>query len=268
MYHSQERTLPPRVKAIMQPEKDLFSGHAKLYREHRPGYPPGLIDTLLPHLDQFENSWDCGTGNGQVARELSPHFLKVYATDISEQQMQFATRAPNIFYSKQRAEHTDFPSNTFDLITVAQAIHWFDIPAFYKEARRVGRNRAVLAVWGYGLPRINREIDELLQIFYSETIGDYWDPERRHIESEYDTIGFEFPIISAGEDFQIRKPMDLPAFAGYLSSWSAVQKFRADKKPDPVQPFIDKLGQYWDPTEHKEARHPIFMKAGRILKKD
>jgi ubiquinone/menaquinone biosynthesis C-methylase UbiE len=112
--------------------KDNFSTHSNLYKQYRPDYPLDLFEWLFKQINQFESAWDCGTGNGQIARVLSKKFKNVFVTDISEQQLSNAAILPNIEYSKQSAEHTNFANNSFDLITVGQAIHWFDFENFYK----------------------------------------------------------------------------------------------------------------------------------------
>src|SRR4051812_9215876 len=128
--------------------KDFFSGHAKLYATFRPDYPEELYQFIFAHLSQKSTAWDCATGNGQVAQYLSKHFAKVYATDISHQQLESAHRADNIFYSVSPAEKTPFHDDQFDLITVGQALHWFNLNEFYTEVKRIGKNNSLLAGWG------------------------------------------------------------------------------------------------------------------------
>ncbi|HEX6226203.1 MAG TPA: class I SAM-dependent methyltransferase, partial [Chryseolinea sp.] len=122
--------------------KDLFSSHSKIYAAFRPTYPKALYEFIFQHVGGKNSAWDCATGNGQVAKYLSYYFDKVYATDISQQQLDQAAREENIFYSKTPAERTGFPDDQFDLITVAQALHWFDRDSFYSEALRVAKPNA------------------------------------------------------------------------------------------------------------------------------
>src|SRR5690606_31022464 len=107
-----------------------------------------FLNTLIPGKGA---AWDCGTGNGQVASKLAKTFGEVFATDQSQAQIDQAIPASNIRYSVQPAEKTDFNEEQFDLIVVAQAIHWFDFDRFYAEVRRTGKRHAVLCVMGYGL---------------------------------------------------------------------------------------------------------------------
>ena len=151
--------------------KDNFSKQSDLYSRFRPGYPRELFDFLLPLVPDKKTAWDCGTGNGQVAVKLSVYFNEVYATDLSSAQIGNADKKPNIFYTVGNAEETLFPDNKFDLITVAQAIHWFDFKKFYREAARTLKPGGVIGVIGYDVFRINKKIDLLVDKFYRETTG-------------------------------------------------------------------------------------------------
>src|SRR3954470_6311391 len=106
--------------------KDYFSNHAKIYAAFRPTYPEELYSFIFQHLEQRTTAWDCATGNGQVASYLAKHFDQVYATDISQQQLDNAILLPNISYTVSAAEKTSFPDQFFDLVTVGQALHWFN----------------------------------------------------------------------------------------------------------------------------------------------
>lgn len=220
----------------MKPAKDLFSQQAEGYKKFRPIYPEVLYQRILPEVKAKDTAWDCATGNGQVATELAKHFNQVMATDISSSQLGQAESRENILYSVCRAERTNFPDNTFDLITVAQAIHWFDFAAFYQEVRRVSKPAGILAVWGYGVMQFKDEkVNERLQHFYHEVTGPYWDPERKYLDEAYRTIPFTLPEINVPETFTIQQAFTLPDLQGYLNTWSSVKKMReVDNSADPV----------------------------------
>jgi Methyltransferase domain len=205
----------------------------------------------------------CATGNGQVARDLALRFKRVFATDISEKQLANAACAENIHYS-MAGEETNFPDSSFDLITVAQAIHWLDISKFYNEANRVGKNDAVIAVWGYGLLSIRPDIDKALQNFYFNIVGPYWDKERRFIDEHYETIPFPFKEI-ATPPFQFAVNWSLPEFQGYLSTWSSVQKYIHANRVNPVEDFIKEIRPLWK-SEHQKINFPLFLRLGKISK--
>ncbi|MBI1769677.1 MAG: class I SAM-dependent methyltransferase [Bacteroidetes bacterium] len=241
--------------------KDLFSSHASQYAAFRPTYPKELYDFIFSHIKNFDAAWDAGTGNGQVARDLSKRFKKVLATDISDRQIENAVQAENIFYSVA-GETTPFPENSFDLICVAQAIHWFDRDKFYSEVKRVARPGAIIAIWGYGLLSINSEIDWHINDFYVNIVGPYWDKERRLIDEGYKTISFPFQEIDT-PSFSFSFQWTLREFQGYLTTWSAVQKFMKSNNFNPVSELIEKTKSHWQ-SEKMIVQFPLFMRLAKI----
>lgn len=241
--------------------KDLFSGGSKDYAKFRPTYPAELYSFIYHHLDRFDLAWDVGTGNGQVAVDLARRFLRVRATEVSRKQLENARAAPNIIYS-QTAEVSDAPADAFDLITVGQAIHWFDREKFYREVERVAKANSLLAVWGYGLLGVDAEIDRHLKHFYREVIGPYWDPERKHIDERYQTIAFPFKEIKS-PPFQLQVDWSLDDFAGYLNTWSSVQKFIQRQSINPVADLIEIVGPLWG-SGRRSATFPLFLRLGQV----
>jgi ubiquinone/menaquinone biosynthesis C-methylase UbiE len=241
--------------------KDLFSSHAEQYAAFRPTYPKALYDFIFTHVKKFDNAWDAGTGNGQVARDLALKFKKVVATDISEKQLANAHQAINIFYSVA-GEETNFPDNQFDLITVAQAIHWLDIPKFYDEVKRVANDDAVLAVWGYSLLSISPALDKIVNHFYTQVVGPYWDAERKLIDQQYTTIPFPFKEIATPE-FKFYLEWTLEEFQGYISTWSSVQKYIKANQVNPVDDFIKQIKPLWI-GELQTVNFPLFLRLGRV----
>lgn len=249
----------------MKPISDRFSKNSGDYKRYRPNYPKDFLEEIISLTEEKNQCWDCGTGNGQVALELANHFTKVYATDISENQISKALEKDNIEYQITRAEETNFKAASFDLITVAQAIHWFDLNNFYKEVRRVGKKNGILAVWGYGLVRFGNSIDQSIDHFYHEVVGPYWDKERKHIDNSYDDISFPFEEIELSKSYHINMEFTLEEFGGYLSTWSAVKRFKDAMDYDPVQPFIKNITEEWLQLGVKlSANFPLFAKIGRV----
>lgn len=245
--------------------KDLFSGHAKIYSAFRPTYPDDLYEFIFRHLQKRDTAWDCATGNGQAAEYLSRYFRQVFATDISEQQLKEAPQNPVIQYSVGAAEKTIFQEDQFDLVTVGQALHWFDRDAFYNEVKRVAKPGALLAAWGYAVLSIDAILDEHLMHFYRNIVGPYWDSARKLVDEKYQTISFPFEKIPSPEFF-IRVSWTLDHLAGYLETWSATQKYIKTHHTNPVTPLIDILAQHWKKDEHKVISFPIFLRLGRIVK--
>ena len=249
----------------MKPTSDRFSENSAEYKKFRPTYPAEFLEEIAQLAKNQDSCWDCGTGNGQVAVELAKYFEKVLGTDISENQLKQAVKRENIQYSVARAEKTEFHPDQFDLITVAQAIHWFDFERFYEEVRRVSKRHGVLAVWGYGLLRFNNLIDHYVDHFYQHVIGPYWDKEREHIDTAYGDISFPFEEIELSRRYSIRKDFSLEEFAGYLSTWSAVKRYIKSQGLDPVPVFIAEIRADWIQLgENLSVEFPLFTKIGRI----
>lgn len=244
--------------------KDLFSKQAEAYSRYRPSYPPELFDYIVQFVENKFNAWDCATGNGQAATQLAVHFKKVMATDISSKQLELAKQVNNIEYLTCPAEQTPFLENTFDLITIAQAYHWFDFKAFEKEAYRVSKRGAVIAAWGYNLITTHdASVDIIIEKFYSDIIGPYWDTERKFVEENYKTVPFNFSPLPVKEFF-IQGQWLREDLLGYLNSWSAVRHFITDKNYDPVSLIMEELSTHWKKDEVKKVTFPLFLKMGRM----
>jgi ubiquinone/menaquinone biosynthesis C-methylase UbiE len=251
----------------MKNPRDNFSKQAFFYKKYRPTYPRELYGEILKYVENRETCWDCATGNGQVAFVLSDYFKTVYGTDISQNQLNKAEKRENISYRVERAETTSFENNYFDLITVAQAIHWFDIDAFNKEALRVARKGGIIAVWGYGLLRIDKIIDAFTDKFYYETMGPYWAQERSHVDNAYSSVNLDFEPINKNQNFFITTHWNLKQLEGYLNSWSSVQNYKNENaKANPVGLLIKNLASYWPDNQEKPVKFPIFLKVVKVEK--
>lgn len=240
-----------------------FSKQADLYARYRPDYPRELYDYIFSHLENKETAWDCATGSGQVATILANHFDKVYASDISGEQMEHAPRKPNIEYFRVPAEDTGFPSGIFDLITVAQAIHWFNFDKFYSEVNRTAGEESLLAVVGYGILNVDPEIDKLIHRFYDEMFSHYFGKCRKYLDDRYRTIPFPFDEIPSPE-FAKELEWSLEDLEGFLNSWSPVQQYKNDHETNPVDPFLMELRSVWKPGESRTVTFPVFLRLGRV----
>lgn len=243
--------------------KDNFSKQSSGYSKYRQSYPQELFDYLLQLVNNKNCAWDCGTGSGQFAAGLANYFHEVYATDISENQIEHAVRKDNIIYKVERAERKSFPDNKFDLITVAQAIHWFNFDKFYEEVKRTLNPQGLFVVIGYHLPRINKQIDEVVDDFYSNIVGKYWDKERKYIDEYYKTIPFPFTEIETPQ-FSSKYKWSLNHFIGYLNTWSAVQHYKDKNKSNPVNLIESRLKTLWENDEEKPVCFPVVLRVGKI----
>jgi hypothetical protein len=244
--------------------KDRFSSQSDLYAAYRPGYPPALFNFILKQVTEKGTAWDCATGNGQAAKELAPYFKQVFATDHSQQQLDNANALPNIVYSLQPAHQTNFSENSFDLITVAQALHWFCNSHFYNEAKRVAKPDAIIAAWSYSLVRVSTTIDLLLDNYHYHTMAPYWDAERKYVDEEYRTIPFPFREIEA-PSFAMEYEWTLDTLKGYLDTWSALQKFIKANDFSPVDSLIRDIRPHWT-NEKMKVVFPLHMRIGTIVK--
>jgi SAM-dependent methyltransferase len=247
--------------------KDLFSKQAGAYAKYRPSYPPDLINYIVSFVKENKHAWDCATGNGQAAVLLSPYFEKISATDISENQLKLAIRKENIFYSTAKASSTIFPDNSFDLITVAQAYHWFPFGDFEKEAKRVSKPEGIIAVWGYNIPVCEfPPLNKIINHFYKDIVGPYWDPERKYIDDYYRTVPFCFDELTP-RSFEIELQWNLDDLLGYFNSWSSVMNFIDKHQHNPADNISAELSEAWpDNIATIAFRFPVFLRIGRITK--
>ncbi|MFZ5973761.1 MAG: class I SAM-dependent methyltransferase [Bacteroidota bacterium] len=244
--------------------KDRFSEHSRAYAAFRPTYSRELYQFLLGLVESRQLAWDVGCGNGQVAFDLAAYFDRVIATDMSAKQLQNARQAANLFYQVAPAEESGLDTGVADLITVGQALHWFDTERFFQEVKRVAKPHAVVAAWGYGLLHIHPQIDTRVHNFYTEKVGSYWDAERRWVDEAYQRIRFPFAEIQA-PSFSLHFEWTREELFGYLSTWSAVRKYMAAHQQNPVEQLMQELDDYWH-EEKMPVRFPVFMRVGRVLK--
>ncbi|PWS27723.1 SAM-dependent methyltransferase [Pedobacter yonginense] len=242
--------------------KDNFSTQSEGYSIYRPTYPKELYDYLFSLVENKQRAWDCATGNGQVARVLAGEFDAVYASDMSENQLKNALKLPNITYKIEPAETTSAADASFDLITVAQAIHWFNFEQFYTEVKRTLKPNGLFAVIGYGLMQIDKKVDQSIYKLYEDILGKYWDPERRYIEEGYKTIPFPFEEIIAPH-FQIKTKWDFNQMVGYLNTWSSLQHYKKANDRNPLEYMLTELKMAWGDDAEKDVIFPILLRVGR-----
>jgi SAM-dependent methyltransferase len=243
--------------------KDHFSGHATEYRAFRPDYPPELFAFLASVAPRRDLAWDCGTGNGQAALGLAEHFTRVFATDASQKQLDEAPPHPRVEYRVAPAERCPLPDASADLVTVAQALHWFDLDRFYAEVRRVCRPGGVLAATCYYAPSVSAEVDPVLRR-WEEFIRPYWSPERVWVDAGYRAIPFPFPEVPAPR-FEVTINSDLPRLLGYLGTWSATKQYVKAHGSDPVERFGPEFAAAWgDPAAVRTLRWEFNVRLGRV----
>ena len=244
--------------------KDHFSGHSADYAKYRPGYPAALFDWLASLVDAHDLAWDVGTGSGQAAIGLARHFGKIVATDAAAAQVATAAQHERVLYKVMPAEKTDLAAASVDLVTVAQALHWFDHDRFYAEVRRVSKPSGALVAWTYGLMTAIPAVDAIVGRYYREIVGPYWPPDRAHVDSGYRTIPFPFSEIAAPH-FEMTAQWDLHDYIGYLDTWSASKRYAKERGSNPIHSIREALERAWgDAAELRTITWPLSVRAGRI----
>ncbi|XP_051141101.1 uncharacterized protein LOC127258341 [Andrographis paniculata] len=213
----------------------LYDKQAELYSQFRPTYPPEWYATFAGLTTRRALAWDVATGNGQAAVGLAEHYERVTATDISTAQLEHAMQHSRIHYLHTPSTLSDDElvsmvggESSVDLITVAQAIHWFDLPRFYAVANRVLRKPGgVIAVWGYNDMLVCPAVDAAGKRWY-ETTQQYWRPELRPFFGGYRTLAFPFESVGMGEEgnpveVEMVKELSFDQYLGMMRSWSAVR---------------------------------------------
>ena len=242
---------------------DHFSGHATDYARFRPNYPERLFDWLAAQTAGHDRAWDVGCGNGQASLPLATHYAQVVATDLSAEQIAQAPAHPRIRYHAAPSHLSGLADASCDLVTIAQALHWFDFDAFYAEVRRVLKPGGLIAAWTYQLLRADPAIDAVLEDFYRRQLGPHWPPERRWVDLGYREMPFPFSEI-ATPAMEIRLEWSLPDLLAYLGTWSATQRCIQAEARDPTLALGERLAPLWGPPDTlRTIIWPMALRAGR-----
>ncbi|MDJ0841600.1 MAG: class I SAM-dependent methyltransferase [Acidobacteriota bacterium] len=242
--------------------KDHFSGLAQDYARFRPTYPENLFSWLAETAPARNHVWDCATGTGQAACALAAYFERVTATDASEKQLANAEQHPRVTYHAAPAEASGLPNHSVDLITAAQAIHWFHFDRFYDEVRRVAKPNALLAAWTYDFFRTTPQIDDIVDRYAHTILGPYWPPERAMVNAKYATLPFPFERIDSPL-FTMKATWSRERVLGYLVTWSAYKNYRAEHKDNPMDQVYDELYAAWGDMD-REVSWNLTMVAGKV----
>lgn len=244
--------------------KDHFSAGSAGYAAHRPTYPEALVAFLAEIAPGRDLALDCACGTGQLSVPLAGRFARVVATDASAAQIAEASDHPSVTYRTAPAEGSGLPDACADLVTVAQAAHWLDLPAFYAEVRRVAKPRGIVALITYGVLHVEGEAEGVVQDFYGRVLGPHWPPERRHVENGYRGLAFPFAEIAA-PPLAIEAALNLQDLVGYVATWSALREARRALGNDPLPAFHAALARVWgDPAARRAVRWPLSLRVGRV----
>jgi len=244
---------------------DHFSKRAALYAAYRPHYPTALFDFVAGLTPHHRIALDCGTGNGQAAVGLTDYFDRVIAIDASSDQIRNAVRHPKIKLRGARADATGLAEHSVNLVTAAQALHWFDTRLFFDEAKRVLSDDGAIAVWGYGDPVLDApRLDASVHNFNRGTLEPYWPVERQILLNGFRDIDFPFAEVATPR-LELTMRWNLAQLAGYLRTWSATERYVNSHGVDPVDDVEQSLEAEWgDPQAPREIRWPLYIRAGRL----
>ncbi len=245
---------------------DHFSSTSKEYSFSRPTYPDILYKFLSDVTPNKDIAWDCATGNGQAAIGICKYFKNVIASDASKGQLKYQFNRNNIRYEMFPAENPNIPDNSIDLTIVAQAAHWFDLDKFYKEVIRISKSNSVLAIWSYGMHKIDNNIDKISEKLNvgGDILGRYWPGETNYVKEDYKTILFPFQEIPSPK-FEMTVNWNLNDLVNYMQTWSAVKRFSIENKYNPLDLVMDDLERSWgEHDKRKVVKWDISMRVGKI----
>jgi ubiquinone/menaquinone biosynthesis C-methylase UbiE len=243
--------------------KNTFGLAADDYRAFRPTYPDALFAYLASLCERRHAALDCATGSGQAAVDLARYFQRVAAFDSSAEQVAAALPHPKIEYRVASAEALPYGGREFDLVTVAQGAHWFDLPRFYAEVRRVAAPGAIIAIWGYSWCVVNDEVDRIVAEHLLEPIAPFWAAGNRVIMEKYRTIDFPFDELP-WPGFTARHEWTRAAFLNYMRTWSAYKRYVAVQSADPMPALDRMLTELWPDAATKPVTFELVGRVGRV----
>ena len=243
---------------------DLFSDAAAIYAASRPTYPAEVFAFVASIAPARERALDCATGNGQAATGLAAHFREVVAVDASAEQIEQAMRRPNLRYRVAQAESTGLPGASFDAVTAACGLHWFDRDRFYPEVKRLLRPQGVVVAWTYSRFTIDPEIDAFIKTAIQDIVFPYWAKANRLSWSGYREVEFPFDEI-AHPPFAIENDWTAEQMLGFLMTWSATRQCIKAIGPAFFEEASAELIPRWGPPgATRRVTLPIDMRAGRV----
>jgi SAM-dependent methyltransferase len=241
---------------------DHFSGHASQYAAFRPHYPAALYDWLSAVSPGTLLAWDVGTGNGQVAHGLVTRFARVVATDPSAQQLSHAAPHARIKYL-QTTYDSQIANASAQLVTVGQALHWFDLSAFFAECRRVLVTGGIVAAFAYAHSRVTPEVDAIVRHYHDRTLDGFWAPEHHLIHAGYRTLAMPIAELTP-PTFELCERWTLAQYTGFLRTWSSAQRLIAAGGEAKVIAFEAELAAAWGKEPVRPVIWPLVLRAGPL----
>jgi ubiquinone/menaquinone biosynthesis C-methylase UbiE len=211
--------------------------HAKIYSQARPSYPIELVEKIIEfmkekNVDSFDLAVDVGCGNGQATHLFSPYFKNTFGYDVSENQIKEAKKTSmddKISFYVSPSEKLPLKNDSVSLVTVAAAIHWFNLDKFYAECNRILRPNGVLAIFAYFLPTVtntskpdllSKKIEDFLKV-----LRPYFAKEIEIIEQRYKTVKPPFNEIQRDILFKNELKWKIEHLIKFLETLSGYQSF-------------------------------------------
>lgn len=200
-------------------------------------------------------------------------------TDVSAMQLECAPKLPNVKYietprilSVSDVEQKIAPESSIDLITIAQAMHWFDLPKFYEVVRwGLKKPNGIIAAWCYTTPQVNDEVDAVFWPFYKSFSGPGWEETTKVVDDKYQSIHFPFEPVDGLKDtgpfeFKAEKVMSLEEYFAYIRSWSAYNAAKEKGVEMLTDEAVERFKYAWmnDGKSDKVVKFPIYLRMGRI----
>jgi len=271
------KTLSP-CDHLISDTMSLFceTAHSSTYAIFRPAYPDSLFENLASICPSRGLAWDVACGTGQATSSLSKLFEQVIGSDLSSSQLDHALRRDNIHYYLCSSEcepaviveTMKIEPHLVDLITVAQALHWFDLDAFYSTAKHFLKPEGILAVWGYTWPRVqdSSELTRLILEMAEGVLGPYFAPQHKLVDNQYKDIPFPFAsVIASTEEPYMSMDVEwsLECLFGMFRSWSGYNSAIKIVNVDPIDQLREQFTEAWGDFNERTITFPIFLLAGR-----
>ncbi|XP_077977505.1 putative methyltransferase DDB_G0268948 [Glandiceps talaboti] len=269
------------MATIYSAERFTGTAIAEAYQKFRPTYPIEVVHRILTFLRvKNPGPWrlaiDVGCGSGQSTRILSDHFETVIGRDVSKDQIDEARKTGhprNVKFEIGSDVSLPAEDNTLDLVTTAQAAHWFHLEKFYKEV--VLKPNGCLAVYGYGLALFNKnangpELQAIQNEFYFETLDGFWEDRTKHVFSLHADTEIPYREFERDDSMSIEMVYRIEDFVGYLSSSSSYHQY-IKTYPDKTNLLQDVLQKFVNAFDVKtvteqpsmKVTYPIFLLLGR-----